>query len=296
MAAAKEKMKWLIAGADGQLGRSLTEALTARSIEFTPLARKELDITDLAKVIEVVTNSDAEIIVNAAAYTNVEQAELEPEKAFLVNESGTRNLAIASRQSNSKFLHFSTDYVFSGQRNEPWKVDSLVNPLSVYGKSKLAGELAAQQEYQENSIIIRTAWLYSPYGKNFYKTMLNLALRNDEQIRVVSDQFGQPTNALDLANLAIEAAINEVPAGAYHGSNAGSTNWCDFAREIFKLAGTDAGRVKAIPSAEFATKAPRPSYSVLDNTKWLDFKVEPLRPWQEAVSDAHASIFDSMNK
>jgi dTDP-4-dehydrorhamnose reductase len=289
-------MKWLIAGADGQLGRSLAKALKARGIDFTPLARKELDITDLSKVIEVVTNSDADIVVNAAAYTNVEHAELEPEKAFLVNESGTRNLAIASRQSNSKFLHFSTDYVFSGQRNEPWKVDSLVNPLSVYGKSKLAGELAAQQEYQENSIIIRTAWLYSPCGKNFYKTMLNLALRNDEQIRVVSDQFGQPTNALDLANLAIEAVINEVPVGIYHGSNAGSTSWCDFATEIFKLAGADAGRVKAIPSAEFATKAPRPSYSVLDNSNWLDFGVEPLRPWQEAVSDAYTSIFDSTNK
>ena len=289
-------MKWLIAGADGQLGRSLAKALKVRGIDFRPLARKELDITDLAKVIEVVTNSDADIIVNAAAYTNVEQAELEPEKAFLVNESGTRNLAIASRQNNSKFLHFSTDYVFSGQRSEPWKVDSLVNPLSVYGKSKLAGELAAQQEYHDNSIIIRTAWLYSPYGKNFYKTMLNLALRNDEQIRVVSDQFGQPTNALDLANLAIESIMNKVPAGIYHGSNAGSISWCDFASEIFKLAGADVSRIKAIPSAEFATKAPRPSYSVLDNTKWLDFKVEPLRPWQEAVSEAHASIFDSINK
>jgi dTDP-4-dehydrorhamnose reductase len=289
-------MKWLIAGADGQLGRSLAEALKARSIDFTPLSRKELDITDLSKVIEVVTNSDADIVVNAAAYTNVEQAELEPEKAFLVNESGTRNLAIASRQNNSKFLHFSTDYVFSGQRSEPWKVDSLVNPLSVYGKSKLAGELAAQQDYQENSIIIRTAWLYSPFGKNFYKTMLNLALRNDEQIRVVNDQFGQPTNALDLANLAIEAVVNEVPVGIYHGSNAGSTSWCDFATEIFKLAGADAGRIKAIPSAEFATKAPRPSYSVLDNSNWLNFGVKPLRRWQDAVSDAHASIFDSINK
>lgn len=295
MAAAKEEMKWLIAGADGQLGRSLAEALKKRNIDFTPLARKELDIADLSEVIKVATNSGADVFVNAAAYTNVEQAELEPEKAFLVNQLGTRNLAIASRQSNSKFLHFSTDYVFSGQRSEPWKVDSLVNPLSVYGKSKLAGELAAQQEYQENSIIIRTAWLYSPYGKNFYKTMLNLALRNDEQIKVVSDQFGQPTNSLDLANLAIEAVRSEVPAGVYHGSNAGLTSWCDFAIEIFKLAGADAGRVKAIPSAEFATKAPRPSYSVLDNSNWLNFGVEPLRPWQEAVSDAYSSIFESMN-
>ena len=296
MAAAEVKMTWLIVGADGQLGRSLQDALKIKNITYQPLTHEELDITDLSKVIKIVTNADAEIIVNAAAYTNVDQAELEPKKAFLVNELGTRNLAIASRQTKSKFLHFSTDYVFSGERSNPWKVESLVNPLSVYGKSKLAGEIAAQQEYEQNSIVIRTAWLYSPYGKNFYKTIMHLALTNDEQVKVVNDQFGQPTNALDLANLAIEAMSNKVPAGIYHGSNSGSTSWSDFACKIFELAGADVNSVKPIPSAEFATKAPRPSYSVLDNSDWLDFGVKPLRPWQEAASDAHASIFDSMNK
>ena len=288
-------MKCLIAGAEGQLGRSLKEALNKRDISYVALSRKELDISDLGTVIEIVKKSSADIVINAAAYTNVEQAELESEKAFLVNEIGSRNLAIASRQSDSRFLHFSTDYVFSGERNYPWEVDSAVNPLSTYGKSKLAGELAIQQEYFDNSIIIRTAWLYSPYGKNFYKTMLNLALKNDDQIKVVSDQFGQPTNALDLANLAIDAILKNVTAGIYHGSNSGSTSWHEFATEIFRLAGTDQGRVIPIPSSEFATKAPRPSYSVLDNSNWLDFGVTPLRPWQEAVSDAYSSIFESMN-
>jgi dTDP-4-dehydrorhamnose reductase len=288
-------MKCLIAGAEGQLGRSLKEALNNGDISYVSLSRKELDIADLAKVIEVVKESSADVVINAAAYTNVEQAEQESEEAFLVNEVGTRNLAIASRQSNSRFLHFSTDYVFSGERDYPWEVNSAVNPLSTYGKSKLAGELAIQQEYFYNSIIIRTAWLYSPYGKNFYKTMLNLALKNDDQIKVVSDQFGQPTNALDLANLALDAISKNIPAGIYHGSNSGSTSWHEFATEIFRLAGTDQGRVIPIPSSEFATKAPRPSYSVLDNSNWLDFGVTPLRPWQEAVSDAYSSIFESMN-
>jgi dTDP-4-dehydrorhamnose reductase len=295
VAAAYKKMKCLIAGSEGQLGRSLKKALNKRDISYVALSRKELDIADLANVTEVVKESSADIVINAAAYTNVEQAEQESEKAFLVNEIGTRNLAIASRQSNSRFLHFSTDYVFSGERNNPWEVDSAVNPLSTYGKSKLAGELAIQQEYFDNSIIIRTAWLYSPYGKNFYKTMLNLALKNDDQIKVVSDQFGQPTNASDLANLALDAISKNIPAGIYHGSNSGSTSWHEFATEIFRLAGTDQGRVIPIPSSEFATKAPRPSYSVLDNSNWLDFGVTPLRPWQEAVSDAYSSIFESMN-
>jgi len=287
---------WLIIGADGQLGLSLQKALKFRNISFQTLTHRETDIANLSQVQECVKSSSADVIVNAAAYTNVEQAEQEPGRAFLVNESGARNLAIAARQSNSKLVHFSTDYVFSGQRSEPWKVDSLVNPLSVYGKSKLAGEQAIQKEYQGNSIIIRTAWLYSPYGKNFYKTMLNFALGNDEQIKVINDQFGQPTNALDLANLAIEVVMNEVPAGIYHGSNSGSTSWCGFAAEIFRLAGADVGRVKPIPSSEFATKAPRPSYSVLDNSDWPAHGLDPLRPWQEAASDAYALIFDSINK
>ena len=167
-------MKILITGADGQLGRSLQEVLAAKKIEFVAMSRQELDISNIGQIREQIANSTADVIVNAAAYTNVELAELEPNKAFLINETGVRNLAIAAREKNSRVLHFSTDYVFSGFRETPWEVKSEVNPLSVYGKSKLAGEKAIVEEYATNSIVIRTAWLYSSYGRNFYKSILTI--------------------------------------------------------------------------------------------------------------------------
>jgi dTDP-4-dehydrorhamnose reductase len=288
-------MNCLIVGANGQLGLSLQEVLKTKKIEFLPLSRKELDVTDFLRVMEVCAKSRVDLIINAAAYTNVEQAEIEMAKAFLINESGARNLAIAARENNAKLIHFSTDYVFSGSRKSPWKVDSEVNPLSIYGKSKLAGEKAIMHEYADNSIVIRTSWLYSPFGKNFYKTILNLALSSNNPINVVIDQIGQPTNATDLANLAITAAEDKVPAGFYHGSNSGFTSWHDFAIEIFKLAGADTDRVRAITSKDLRNKAPRPEYSVLDNSKWLDFGVKPLDPWQESVSRAFQAIHETFS-
>lgn len=288
-------MKYLIVGAEGQLGRSLQDDLAARNLEFVALSRKDLDVTDLIQVRRAILRSNAEIIFNAAAYTNVEQAEIETEKAFEINEIGVRNLATVSSEINAKFIHFSTDYVFSGTRNEPWQIDSQVNPISVYGKSKLAGEIAVFEEYPDNSLIIRTAWLYSAYGKNFYKTILRHALRNSDPINVVNDQFGQPTHARDLANLAFSATDKSVPAGIYHGSNSGSTNWHDFAVEIFRLAGADTGRVQETSTRDYKSGVSRPEYSVLDNSKWLDFGIKPLGSWQESVSRAFPAIHDSLS-
>lgn len=288
-------MKYLIVGAEGQLGRSLQDDLAARNLEFVALSRKDLDVTDLIQVRRAILRSNAEIIFNAAAYTNVEQAEIETEKAFEINEIGVRNLATVSSEINAKFIHFSTDYVFSGTRNEPWQIDSQVNPISVYGKSKLAGEIAVFEEYPDNSLIIRTAWLYSAYGENFYKTILRHALRNSDPINVVNDQFGQPTHARDLANLAFTATDKSVPAGIYHGSNSGSTNWHDFAVEIFRLAGADTGRVQETSTRDYKSGVSRPEYSVLDNSKWLDFGIKPLGSWQESVSRAFPAIHDSLS-
>ena len=288
-------MKILITGADGQLGRSLQGVLAAKKIEFVAMSRQELDISNIGQVREQIANSTADVIVNAAAYTNVELAELEPNKAFLINETGVRNLAIAAREKNSKVLHFSTDYVFSGFRETPWEVKSEVNPLSVYGKSKLAGEKAIVEEYATNSIVIRTAWLYSSYGRNFYKTILKLALQNSEPITVVKDQIGQPTNAKDLANLAVTALVENVSAGIYHGSNSGSTSWHEFASEIFRLAGADTSRILAISSKDYEAKAPRPEYSVLDNSKWLDFGIKLLGPWRESVARAFPAIRETFS-
>ncbi len=295
MAATQDKMTWLIVGADGQLGRSLQEALKIRDISYQTLTRRELDITDLSQVKERVKNSSADVIVNAAAYTNVEQAEVELVKAFSVNETGARNLAIAAREQDSKLVHFSTDYVFSGPKSHPWKITDEVKPLSAYGKSKVAGESAIMNEYAENSLIFRTSWLYSPFGKNFYKTILNLALSSSNPINVVNDQFGQPTNAEDLSNLVISALGNHVPSGIYHGSNSGVATWHDFAVEIFKLAGADTNRVTSISYKEYKTQAPRPEYSALDNSKWSEFGIKTLRPWRESVSRAFPAINESLS-
>ena len=288
-------MKYLIFGADGQLGRSLQDDLAARNLEFAAFSRADLDITDLTQVRREILESNADIIFNAAAYTNVEQAELEPEKAFGVNETGVRNLARVAGEIDARFIHFSTDYVFSGARETPWKIDSQVRPISVYGKSKLAGEVAIFEEYPENSLIIRTAWLYSAYGKNFYKTILKLALRNSDPIKVVTDQFGQPTHARELAKLAFSATDRSVPAGIYHGSNSGSTNWHNFAVEIFRLAGADTGRVLETSSRDYISGVSRPEYSVLDNSRWLDFGIKPLGSWQESVSRAFPAIQESLS-
>jgi len=287
-------MKLLITGAEGQLGRSLQEVLKFRNFEVQTLTHQELDITDLNAIKKVVSESKPDVIINAAAYTNVEQAEVEPENAFSVNESGVRKLAVAARESRSKLIHFSTDYVFSGVNEKPWQIDDEVKPLSIYGKSKLAGEIAAMEEFSENSLIIRTAWLYSPFGNNFYKTILKLALSSSDPINVVNDQFGQPTNAQDVSNLVISALDKKVKPGIYHCSNSGSATWYDFAVEIFRLADVDTNRVNAICSKDYKAKAPRPEYSVLDNSKWAEIGLELLAPWQESVKRAFPAINESL--
>ena len=288
-------MNWLIVGADGQLGRSLQKALKTRNISYQTLTHRELDITDLTQVRESFKNSKADVIVNVAAYTNVEQAEVESAKAFSVNERGARNLAMVARQKDCKFVHFSTDYVFSGAKSHPWKIGEEVKPLSVYGKSKLAGEIAIMDEYSINSIVVRTSWLYSPFGRNFYKTILSLALSSSDPVSVVNDQFGQPTNAEDLSNLVISALSNNVPSGIYHGSNSGVATWHDFAVEIFRLAGADITRVREITADEYKSKAARPEYSVLDNSKWSEFGVKELDPWRESVRRAFPTIHKSLS-
>ena len=193
-------------------------------------------------------------------------------------------------------MHFSTDYVFSGVGISPWQVNDSTDPLSVYGKSKLAGEKEILKEYAENSLIIRTAWLYSPYGKNFYKTVLTKALNGDESMRVVSDQEGQPTSALDLAELTVKAIARDVAPGIFHGTNTGSCSWFEFARYIFEIAGEDVARVTAVLSSEFTTKVERPRYSVLDNQKWSEFGVLPIGPWKDSVQKVLPDMMLSVAK
>jgi dTDP-4-dehydrorhamnose reductase len=260
----------LITGSDGQLGEELKIVATKYkdySCIFTDIGT--LDITDNASLKQFFNNHTINYIVNCAAYTMVDKAETDKFSAEKVNVSAVANLVKMANNHQSKLIHISTDYVFDGKANIPYKETSSVNPQSVYGLTKLNGEIEAQRYIY--SIILRTSWLYSPFGKNFVKTMLELSKAKND-INVVFDQVGTPTYAADLADVifsiidhSIENAKNFKP-GIYHYSNEGVCSWYDFAFEIFKLTKSDC-KINPVGSSEFPTVAKRPNYSVLDKSK-----------------------------
>ena len=260
-------MRVLITGANGQLGNEMRRlgAVSPNEYLFTDVA--ELDITDKAAVAEFVKSNNVEIIVNCAAYTNVDKAEDDEATAELINATAVRNLAEAVKAVEGTLFHVSTDYVFGSEGNTPRTEDMPTNPLGVYGKTKLHGEQAIE-EVGAKAIIIRTAWLYSEFGNNFLKTMLRLTAEK-ESLNVVFDQVGSPTYAGDLA-LAIfsiiEGGVYAGNEGVYHFSNEGVCSWYDFATEIAAAAGHEC-IVMPCHSNEFPSKVTRPPFSVLDKTK-----------------------------
>ena len=211
-----------------------------------------------------------------------------------MNSDGPENLAVAAKLSNSKLIHVSTDYVFSGESQTPWQVADEINPQSAYGRTKAQGESRVLATYPENSFVVRTAWLYSPWGKNFAKTMTKLALKGDSEVRVVNDQVGQPTSASDLAKQLVKLGLSTSPAGIYHGTNSGQATWFEFAQEIFKLAGADVGRVIPVSSSEYPRPAKRPSYSVLSHDAWASTPIKPLGDWRIALADAMPAIISAV--
>ena len=260
-------MRVLITGANGQLGNEMRRlgAVSPNEYLFTDVA--ELDITDKAAVAEFVKSNNVEIIVNCAAYTNVDKAEDDEATAELINATAVRNLAEAVKAADGTLFHVSTDYVFGSEGNTPRTEDMPTNPLGVYGKTKLHGEQAIA-EVGAKAIIIRTAWLYAEFGNNFLKTMLRLTAEK-ESLNVVFDQVGSPTYAGDLA-LAIfsiiEGGVYAGNEGVYHFSNEGVCSWYDFATEIAAAAGHECV-VMPCHSNEFPSKVTRPPFSVLDKTK-----------------------------
>lgn len=258
----------LITGANGQLGNEMRRlgAVSPNEYIFTDVA--ELDITNKTAVEEFVKNNNVEIIVNCAAYTNVDKAEDDEATAELINASAVRNLAEAVKAVDGTLFHVSTDYVFGADGNTPRSEDMPLNPLGAYGRTKLHGEQAIA-EVGAKAIIIRTAWLYSEFGNNFLKTMLRLTAEK-ELLNVVFDQVGTPTYAGDLA-LAIfsiiEGGVYSGNEGVYHFSNEGVCSWYDFALEIATAAGHENCKVQPCHSNEFPSKVTRPPFSVLDKTK-----------------------------
>ena len=263
-------MNILVTGANGQLGHEIQRVAKSSNHNyiFTDVADgyEKLDITNIEEIRNMVKNNNVDIIVNCAAYTNVDKAESDYDTADLINNTAAGNLATAMKEAGGTLIHISTDYVFQGDRNTPCQEDWTTNPLGVYGKTKLAGE-AAIATTGCNSIIIRTAWLYSQWGKNFVKTMQSLTATHDT-LKVVFDQVGTPTFAGDLADT-IAHIINTGQTnktGIYHFSNEGVCSWYDFAKMICKLSGNTCD-ISPCYSKEFPSPVKRPHFSVLDKRK-----------------------------
>lgn len=273
-------MKVLITGSNGMLGHDLIDVLNDKH-ELILTTSKTLDITDKEHTVEFIKENKPDIVINSAAYTDVDGCEENRELAFSINGEGVRNLAIGCREADCPLLHISTDYVFNGKNDTPWVEDDEIGPINVYGKSKLEGEQAIQ-DILDKFFIVRTAWLYGINGGNFPKTMLELAKTHDE-LTVVYDEVGTPTYTPDLAE-AIGKLIETDYYGIYHITNSGSCSWCEFAKYIFEIAGVDV-KVTPVTASEFARPAPIPSYSVLNNKRWADNGFEPLRSYKEAIKD-----------
>jgi dTDP-4-dehydrorhamnose reductase len=287
-------MTWLVTGGSGQLGLALQAELISQGISYVATNSSQLDIKNPLLVTQLVDSISPGVIINAAAWTDVDGAETNEVAAFQVNAIGPQNLAIAAKKVGARLVQVSTDYVFSGDSDDPWSEAAEHDPQSVYGSTKSAGEKFVLSELPSASYVVRTAWLYSADRKNFAKTMTMLALNGDGEVRVVNDQVGQPTFVADLAKQIINLVSTDAPSGIYHGTNSGQASWFEFAQEMFKLVGADASRVIPVSTSEFPRPAERPSFSVLGHDDWAKTKLEPMRDWQIALAEAMPAIISAV--
>ena len=272
-------MKILIAGAKGQLGLELIKQLSSNeNIEVIATDRLELDITDINNVNEYIISAKPNVVINCAAHTAVDLCETDIENAYKINALGPRNLSIACEKVGAKYVQVSTDYVFDGKGDRPYREDDNTKPNSIYGSSKLMGEQFTK-EFCSKYFIIRTAWLYGE-GNNFVRTMIKLSQTNSE-LNVVNDQFGSPTSTVDLARAIIDLIKTE-NYGTYHGTCEGVCSWYEFAKKIFEIKNIDI-KVNPVTSEEFKRPAPRPNYSVLDNFMLKLVGLNSFRTWEEAL-------------
>jgi dTDP-4-dehydrorhamnose reductase len=281
-------MRWLVVGAAGMLGQDLVEVLAdAGERDVRAVDLPELDITDPAAVDRAVRGHD--VVVNTAAWTNVDAAETNEEAATAVNGHAVANLARSCLASGARLVHVSTDYVLPGDATSPYPEDAATGPINAYGRSKLVGERAVLETLPETGYVVRTAWLYGEHGRNFITTMLRLSTQR-ETVDVVNDQQGQPTWSYALAGHLVELARaahdGRAPAGIYHGTASGVTTWYELARAVFAGAGLDPERIRPTDSRLFVRPARRPSYSVLAHDRWTAAGLPPLADWQEMLAKA----------
>ncbi len=283
------RQKIVVTGANGQLGRELQElAISFPEFEYIFLSREDLPVHDAERVKNFFSGYSPQYLVNCAAYTAVDKAESEKELAFRVNAEAPGVLAKVCKENNCRFIHISTDYVFDGEATSPYKEDSATNPQGVYGASKLEGEKQALR-MNPGSIIIRTSWVYSEFGKNFVKTMLKL-MSEREELNVVNDQIGSPTYAADLAEAILQIIKNLhthhssliTHSGIYHYSNEGIITWFDFAVAIKEIADHHC-KINPIPTSQYPTPAKRPHYSVLSTVKISETFGIKMKPWRNSL-------------
>jgi dTDP-4-dehydrorhamnose reductase len=288
-------LKVLIVGSQGQLGWEL-ERSQPGDLDVVTMDLPDIDITDGPGLTTLLGSVQPRVIINAAAYTQVDRAEDEKEKAFVINEIGTRHLVEAARSVGAYIIHVSTDFVFDGQKGSPYTPEDLPCPVGVYGKSKLAGEQILIQEYRKQSTIVRTAWLYSAHGQNFVKSMLRL-FEDRSELKVVADQTGTPTWAYHLAHLLWEMVLSSKNhPGIYHFTDAGVASWYDFAVAIEEESRTfrrgKEVEIKPIRTEEYPTKARRPPYSVLDKSStWSQWNVTPVH-WRKGLRSMLKELFE----
>lgn len=282
-------MKVLVTGAKGQLGSDVMNELTKRGIESIGVDVQEMDITDASACDKVIKEAGPDAIIHCAAYTAVDAAEDQAELCHRINGEGTRNIAKVCKELDIRMMYISTDYVFNGEGEIPWKPDDEREPLNVYGQAKYEGELAIEQ-LLEKYFIVRIAWVFGLRGKNFVTTMLRLG-RENGAVSVVDDQIGSPTYTYDLARLLVDM-IQSDKYGRYHATNEGLCSWYEFALEIFKQAGMTEVKVTPVDSSRFPAKAKRPSNSRISKDKLEENGFSRLPAWQDALSRYLKAIAD----
>jgi dTDP-4-dehydrorhamnose reductase len=285
--------RWLITGAGGMLGRELVTLLLARGIQVTALTRADLDVTDKAAVHDAIGSARPTVVANCAAWTNVDDAESAEDAARSVNGEAVQHIAETCRSVGVRLIQPSTDYVFAGDTTVPYAEDASPAPKSAYGRSKAVGEHAVLAILPEAGFVVRTAWLYGAYGRNFVATMVRLE-RDRETIDVVDDQYGQPTWTGDLARQIVSLVAAGAAAGVYHATNAGRATWYELAREVFALLHADPARLRPTTTERFPRPAPRPAFSVLGHEKWARVGLAPMREWPLALRDALPAVRDQV--
>lgn len=273
--------KIMILGARGMLGYDMVKTLSI-DYEIIPLDIEELDITKKDDVMKAMIETRPDIVINCAAYTDVDGCESNIEKAFSVNAEGVRYIAQSCKNVDAKLIHYSTDYIFNGKKKSPYKEEDLPNPLNIYGKSKLKGERYVQ-EILNDYLIIRTEWLFGKNGKNFVSTILELSDQKDE-LRVVNDQIGSPTYTVDLA-YATKTLIEKAVAGIFNITNSGHCSWFEFAKKILDLSNTNHIKIFSISSQQLQRPARRPRNSILNCNKFQIFTGMNLSNWESALQD-----------